>query len=105
MAPPGARPTNTGGERMNYCIECREDIPATEENEGVYLCATCAREHDTPSDGAPSPDNERSCSQTDRYVAMQGHHGWYIAWVASDGTIERLPLGGGQTYDRAMAQA
>src|SRR5690606_39673140 len=51
MAPPGARPTNTGGERVNYCIECRADIRNTEENEGVYLCATCAREHDTPAEG------------------------------------------------------
>jgi hypothetical protein len=43
--------------------------------------------------------------KTDQYVALQGRHGWYIAWVASDGTIERLPLGGGQTADRAMARA
>jgi len=48
---------------MNFCAECRADIPNTEENEGVYLCATCAREHDTPAEGyARARGDERAMS-------------------------------------------
>jgi len=55
---------------VNYCIECRADIPTTEENEGVYLCATCAREHDTPAEGKGAAVLGDSGRRPERRIVM-----------------------------------